>query len=37
MPGLRLNLGLAYFKNGDYKQAIAIFEPELKRSQMISS
>ncbi len=30
MPGLRPNLGLAYFKNGDYKQAIEIFAPMLK-------
>lgn len=27
MPGLRLNLGLALFKNGDYHQAIADLEP----------
>ena len=27
MPGLRLNLGLALFKNGDYKQALREFEP----------
>jgi predicted Zn-dependent protease len=25
MPGLRLNLGLSLFKNGDYRQAIEIF------------
>jgi tetratricopeptide (TPR) repeat protein len=31
MPGLHLNLGLAYFKNGDYKRAIEIFTPLLKR------
>src|ERR1700749_1100406 len=30
MPGLRPNLGLAYFKNGDYKQAIEMFSPLLK-------
>jgi tetratricopeptide (TPR) repeat protein len=30
MPGLRLNLGLAYFKNGDYREAIHLFEPMLK-------
>ena len=30
MPGLRLNMGLAAFKNGDYKQAIQIFAPLLK-------
>jgi len=27
MPGLRLNLGLALFKAGDLKQAIAVFQP----------
>jgi tetratricopeptide (TPR) repeat protein len=30
MPGLRLNLGLSLFKNGDYRQAIEIFEPMQK-------
>jgi tetratricopeptide (TPR) repeat protein len=30
MPGLQLNLGLAYFKNGDYQKAIASFAPLLK-------
>jgi tetratricopeptide (TPR) repeat protein len=30
MPGLQLNLGLAYFKNGDYQNAIATFAPLLK-------
>ncbi|HTW48942.1 MAG TPA: tetratricopeptide repeat protein [Acidobacteriaceae bacterium] len=30
MPGLRLNLGLAYFKGGEYREAIHIFEPMLK-------
>lgn len=30
MPGLRLNLGLSLFKNGDPKGAIAAFEPLLK-------
>jgi tetratricopeptide (TPR) repeat protein len=30
MPGLRLNLGLALFKNGDYKQALQEFEPLVK-------
>jgi tetratricopeptide (TPR) repeat protein len=30
MPGLRPNLGLAYFKNGDYREAIAMFAPMLK-------
>jgi tetratricopeptide (TPR) repeat protein len=36
MPGLRLNLGLALFKDGQYKQAIPIFTPMLK-SQSSSS
>jgi len=30
MPGLQLNLGLAFFKTGDYKQAIAELDPLLK-------
>jgi tetratricopeptide (TPR) repeat protein len=30
MPGLGPNLGLAYFKHGDYKQAIEMFSPLLK-------
>jgi tetratricopeptide (TPR) repeat protein len=30
MPGLRLNLGLALFKDGQYKQAIQIFSPMLR-------
>lgn len=30
MPALRPNLGLAYFKNGDYRQAIDTFAPMLK-------
>ncbi len=30
MPGLRLNLGLALFKDGEYKQAIQTFTPLLK-------
>lgn len=30
MPGLRLNLGLAYFKAGDYRETIRIFEPMLR-------
>jgi len=30
MPGLRLNLGLAYFKAGDYKNAILQLRPLLK-------
>jgi tetratricopeptide (TPR) repeat protein len=36
MPGLRLNLGLALFKNGEYKEAITIFNPLLK-TQPLSS
>jgi tetratricopeptide (TPR) repeat protein len=36
MPGLRLNLGLALFKDGQYKAAIQIFIPLLK-SQSPSS
>jgi tetratricopeptide (TPR) repeat protein len=31
MAGLKLNLGLAYFKGGEYKQAIQVFEPMLKQ------
>jgi tetratricopeptide (TPR) repeat protein len=30
MPGLRLNLGLAFFKSGDYKQAIEELDPLFK-------
>ena len=30
MPSLRSNLGLAYFKAGDYKQALQVFNPRLK-------
>lgn len=30
MPGLRLNLGIAFFKAGDYRQAIADLDPLLK-------
>jgi tetratricopeptide (TPR) repeat protein len=30
LPGLHLNLGLAYFKDGQYKKAIEIFTPMLK-------
>lgn len=30
MPALRPNLGLAYFKNGNYRQAIDIFAPLLR-------
>jgi tetratricopeptide (TPR) repeat protein len=32
MPGLQLNLGLAYFKAGDYKQAIVELDP-LQKTQ----
>ena len=31
MPGLRLNLGLAYFKAGEYAESIRIFTPLLKQ------
>jgi tetratricopeptide (TPR) repeat protein len=31
IPGLRLDLGLAYFKDGQYKQAIQTFTPLLKQ------
>jgi len=37
MPGLRLNLGLALFKNGEYKEAIRIFDPLLKAQPSSSS
>lgn len=30
LPGLRLNMGLAMFKGGDYKEAIHVFEPLYK-------
>ncbi len=30
LPGLRLNLGLAYFKDGQYKKALELFTPLLK-------
>ncbi len=30
MPGLQLNLGLAYFKSGDYPRALTCFSPLLK-------
>lgn len=30
MPGLRLNLGIAYFKSGDYQQTIRALTPLLK-------
>ncbi|WP_158942256.1 tetratricopeptide repeat protein [Granulicella sp. S190] len=36
MPGLRLNFGLALFKDGQYKEAIQVFTPMLK-SQSPSS
>jgi tetratricopeptide (TPR) repeat protein len=36
MPGLRLNLGLALFKDGEYKEAIQIFTPLLKSQQSSS-
>ncbi len=32
LPGLHLNLGLAYFKDGEYQKAIEIFTPMLKAS-----
>ncbi|MGA3035668.1 MAG: tetratricopeptide repeat protein [Terracidiphilus sp.] len=32
MPGLRTNLGLAYFKSGDLHSAVATFEPLLRAS-----
>lgn len=31
MPGLQINLGLAYFKNGNYKEDIQILDPLLKK------
>jgi len=30
MPGLRLNMGLALFKGGDFSEAIRVFDPILK-------
>jgi tetratricopeptide (TPR) repeat protein len=30
LPGLRLNMGLAYFKDGEYREAIEAFAPLLK-------
>ena len=30
LPGLRLNMGLAYFKNSQFREAILIFNPLLK-------
>jgi tetratricopeptide (TPR) repeat protein len=32
MPGLRLNMGLALFKDGQYRQAIQMFTPLLKQA-----
>jgi tetratricopeptide (TPR) repeat protein len=37
MPGLRLNLGLALFKDGQYKQSIQIFTPLLKAASADSA
>ncbi len=37
MPGLRLNLGLALFKDGQYKESIQIFTPLLKLQSPSSS
>ena len=37
MPGLRLNLGLALFKDGQYEQAIQIFTPMFKSQPPSSS
>ncbi len=36
MPGLRLNLGLAYFKGGELNAAIATFEPLLREAPVDS-
>jgi tetratricopeptide (TPR) repeat protein len=36
MSGLRLNLGLSYFKTGDFPAAIRIFQPLLKSAPMSS-
>ena len=36
MPGLRLNLGLALFKNGDYREALVFFTPLLKEQPDVS-
>jgi tetratricopeptide (TPR) repeat protein len=36
MPGLRLNMGLALFKSGEYKEAIRVFEPMLKAQSAAS-
>jgi tetratricopeptide (TPR) repeat protein len=33
IPGLRLNLGLAYFKAGSMRSAVATFEPLLREAQ----
>jgi tetratricopeptide (TPR) repeat protein len=37
LPNLQMNLGLALFKNGDYRQAIAIFDPLFKKEPASSS
>ncbi|NYF91598.1 tetratricopeptide repeat protein [Tunturiibacter empetritectus] len=37
MPGLRLNLGLAFFKDGQYKQAIQTFTPLLRLQSQSTS
>ena len=36
MPGLRLHLGLAYFKGGELNAAIATFEPLLREAPVDS-
>lgn len=36
MPGLRINLGLAFFKNGDYQQAIQVLDPLLRAASPAS-
>jgi tetratricopeptide (TPR) repeat protein len=36
MPGLQFNLGLAYFKAGEYKNALQIFKPLLNAQQPTS-
>lgn len=36
MPGLRLNLGLALFKSGEFRQTIEMFEPLLRKQQEAS-
>jgi tetratricopeptide (TPR) repeat protein len=37
MPGLRVNLGLAYFKGGEYRETIHVFEPMLKAQPVDSA